>query len=138
MTDSTPAQPEQTPPNPDPYADYNPAVDTLVRAYPYVWAWGTELGSYNYYKLDESEQAAVDNVPHDVISRDEWDQIGSHGRRERALEQEKAGTAVILRDEKGQPYRVWRRVGVIEREDVRARVERYADNLRNGRNVHDL
>jgi hypothetical protein len=116
--------------------DREPSSAQLRRAYPYVWAWGTELGSYDYYKHDESAVAAADGVPDDVLHRDEWNQINSHGRQERALTQEQAGVAVILRDEQGQPYRVWWRVAVIADADRRQRVERYADNLRKGRNVH--
>lgn len=107
----------------------------LATAYPYVWAWGVELGSYPYYMAAESELAQLDDVPDDVIHRDQWDQIGSHGRHERALAAEAAGQAVILRHPDGTPYRVWYRMSWLTQADPElvARVHRYAANLRAGR-----
>lgn len=110
----------------------------MIRAYPYIWAWGTEQRSFQHWMRDQTERAAADQVPSDVLSRDEWSSIATHGRHERALAHEQAGNAIILRDAHGQPYRVWLRVGVLPAEsEVRARVERYAHNLRNGRSPHD-
>jgi hypothetical protein len=103
-----------------------------VKKYPYVNAWGINLGSFEYYRIGEAAMAAEDNVPEDVIYHRDFDRI-TQSERDDALEEEKNGTAVVLRDGDGKPYRVWHRVGCIRNSDTRARVTAMAKNLKAGK-----
>lgn len=99
--------------------------------YPYIHAWGLELGSFEYYRIGEAEIAAKDQAPPDVISRKDWGKI-SRSERETALERERDGTAVVLR-RNGKPYRVWYRVNGIQNPDARQRVTEMAERLKAGK-----
>lgn len=102
-------------------------MTTLSREYPYIYAWGTHLGSFEYYKRAEAEVARADGAPSDVIYRHDLDSLGAEERR--AAEIERA--AHIVRDEHGEPLRAWHRL----RPDspTRDRVVRMAENYAAGR-----
>lgn len=99
--------------------------------YPLIWAWGYMLGSHEDYMDFESLAAERDNAPADVIYRSEFTHI-SPSERERALEREREGTALIIRDRRGEPIRAWFMFGGVTRQDTRERVERIAGRLRDG------
>lgn len=113
-----------------------PSEDALRLAYPYVEAWGINLGSFPYYRAEQTTRAWLDQVPDDVLYCDRWDQIGSHGRHERAVAAEQAGHAVIVADEHGQPVRVWWRFSHIANAETVESVQRYATNIAAGRPAH--
>lgn len=105
----------------------------LRHLYPYVWARGAELGSSEHWRWAESRRAYDDGAPADVVHRDEWDDIATHGRQDKALRAAEQGDAVILRHPDGRPYRVWWRAGSLTEPTTAARLARYAANIRAGR-----
>jgi hypothetical protein len=112
-------------------------VSTLIEHHPYIWAWGTELGSFEGYMLAESEVAMIDKVPANAYRRSNWPNM-TVTERERAQVAESEGHAVIVRDgDNGNvPVRVWRLFpGPTMPDVVRERVKRYARNLIAGRDV---
>lgn len=105
---------------------------TPISRYPYIRAWGIDMGSFDYYIKDRSAEAAEDGAPDDVIYRQDFDKI-SKAERESALDREQQGTAFMVRNEDGTPRRVWFRVNGILPGEVRARLDKMADNIRAGR-----
>jgi hypothetical protein len=102
--------------------------------YPYIHAWGIDLGSFEYFRNWRAEIAAEDGVPEDVIYYNDFDQIAERERHD-ALAAEREGVAVVLRRD-GQPWRVWYRVNGIGRDEVRDAVTRMAERLANGLPAH--
>jgi hypothetical protein len=101
------------------------------KQYPYIHAWGLNLGSFEYYRIGEAEIAAEDNAPPDAIHRQDFDRI-TETERERALQAERDGTAVVLRRD-GVPFRVWYRVNAIRGDDTRERVTTMAERMLAGK-----
>lgn len=100
----------------------------LIRAYPYIWAWGRNMGSFSYYMEAESEEATADGAPSNVIHRrDLAPGRCSQTERDQYLTSEAEGTAWIIRDGDGTPVRAWALVTDIRRPEVRDVVEKYAE-----------
>lgn len=101
------------------------------KRYPYVEAWGVNLGSFEYFRSGEIEIATEDDAPPDVIYRRDFGQI-TQSERDDALQRDLDGTAFVVRRD-GEPYRVWYRVGGIRSEDTRSRVTAMAERIKEGK-----
>lgn len=101
------------------------------REYPYIHAWGINLGSFPYYRNSEAEIATADGVPSDVTYRRDFSEI-TQPERDDALRREADGTAVVLR-EGGEPFRVWYRVNGIASAVTRGNITTTAERLRAGK-----
>lgn len=47
----------------------------MAKDYPYIWAWGKSIGSFDYYIQGQIELAEADNAPQNAIfkrSDDTW------------------------------------------------------------------
>jgi hypothetical protein len=102
-----------------------------AKEYPYVYAWGVLMGSFQYYMDGEAEVAAGDRAPSDVIYARDFAQI-TQKEQDDAIRLESDGTAFIVRRD-GEPVRVWHRVNGIHREETRKLIAGYAENLAAGR-----
>lgn len=115
------------------------SVEELRQRYPYVFAWGAELGSDLSYVVDQARAAYRDGQPEDVLTYAEWEQLDSLTRsailsdRRRATEDgppvPRAYVALALGRPDATPYRVWWRVGKLVGERLR-RVQRRAQDIR--------
>jgi len=102
-------------------------VRELAKAYPYIWAWGKYMGSFEYYMVAECEVAKADGAPANVFHRQDLTRgHATDTERERWLASEAAGTALVLRDDTGSPMRGWGFVTDIKNPDTRERIEEYA------------
>lgn len=98
----------------------------LIEAQPYIWAWGSVLGSFDYYKRTQAAIAKADGAPRDAIYRKDWGGITTKIERERALAKVDEGTAFLVTDGQGNPVRVWYTARSIVTEHTRATVEALA------------
>jgi|SRR6476469_792635 len=90
--------------------------------YPYIAAWGFDMGSLPYYIKGESATAEADKAPEDVIYKRDFSSI-TEVEKEEALAAAENGTAFLVRNGQGEPVRVWYRFGAVALATTKARIE---------------
>jgi hypothetical protein len=115
-------------------AEHRKRVRELITAYPYIWAWGKYMGSFQPYMVAESEQAEADDAPADVFHRQSLAGSVTVSARERAgwLADEAEGTAVIVRDDAGRMVTGYSLMSSLRRDDIRQKIELFAREMLDG------
>jgi len=105
-------------------------VQELRRRYPYVFAWGSELGSNLDYMVEQARWAYRDGAPADALSYSDWEDLPVAvqtfvlSRVDADAPAPEEFTVLRLARPYAVPYRVWWRVASVGTGARRDRVER--------------
>jgi hypothetical protein len=104
----------------------------LCRRYPWIGAWCAALNYTLEHLMAQLNMAARESQPGQVIYQRAFADMFQHEKND-ALKAVHAGKARLVRDEKGEPVRVWYLYTHMTNPDTIREVTRYANNLRKGR-----